>query len=207
VSEVAPPRIVLASGSPRRKALLAALGIDFEVVVSGADEVDHGDCPADIVEANARAKRDEVAARMTEPAVVIAADTLVFYGDRVLSKPADAQEAHAMLRQLSGAMHAVVTGVAVANAVTGQCACGSETTHVTFRALSDAEIGRFIEIVNPIDRAGAYTVDGPGSLLVATYKGCYQNVLGLPIVRLDALLRQIGVRLFERLHPHRAAFL
>ncbi|HPO12170.1 MAG TPA: Maf family protein [Candidatus Hydrogenedentes bacterium] len=199
--------LVLASASPRRRALLAALGLEFEVITSDAPEVDHGAVPAAIVEANARAKRDDVARKLTHHAVIIAADTLVFLDEHVLSKPADQAEARAMLRRLSGNTHQVVTGLAVINTQTGQTAEGAETTDVTFRSLTDAEIHRFVDIVNPIDRAGAYTVDGPGSLLVARYDGCYQNVLGLPIVKLDKLLRTIGLHLFDHIHPHLASFL
>jgi len=201
------PRIVLASASPRRRALLEALGLALEVVVSEAPEVDSGAVPAAIVEANARAKRDAVAARLDGPALVIAADTLVFLDEHVLSKPADKAEARAMLRRLSGNTHQVVSGVAVLDTATGQGAVGSETTDVTFRKLSDGEIDSFVEAVNPVDRAGAYTVDGPGSLIVARYDGCYQNVLGLPIVRLDKLLRGIGHSLFDLMNPEQARFL
>ena len=200
-------RIVLASASPRRRALLAALGIPIEVIPSDVPECDSGAAPAAIVAANARAKRDDVARRLDAPAVVIAADTLVFLDEHVLSKPADAVEARAMLRRLSGNTHQVVTGIAVMDTATGRRAEGAESTDVTFRQLTDAEIARFVEIVNPVDRAGAYTVEGPGSLLVARYDGCYQNVLGLPVVKLDKLLRQIGVNLFELMDPRRAVFL
>lgn len=200
-------RIVLASASPRRRALLSALGVPIEVIPSGAEEVDAGAVPAAIVEANARTKRDDVARGLDAPAVVIAADTLVFLDEQVLSKPADAAEARAMLRRLSGNTHQVVTGIAVSDTATGRSAEGAESTDVTFRQLSDVEIARFVEIVNPVDRAGAYTVDGPGSLLVARYDGCYQNVLGLPMVKLDKLLRQIGVNLFALMDPRRAVFL
>jgi len=200
-------RVVLASASPRRRALLEALGLAVEVVVSDAPEVDSGAVPAAIVEANARAKRDAVAARMDRPALIIAADTLVFLDEHVLSKPADKAEARAMLRRLSGNTHQVVSGVAVLDTATGRDAVGSETTDVTFRTLTDVEIDCFVEAVNPVDRAGAYTVDGPGSLIVARYDGCYQNVLGLPIVRLDKLLRGIGHSLFDLMNPEQARFL
>lgn len=200
-------RLVLASGSPRRRALLEALGVQFDVITSDAPEVDAGAVPAAIVEANARAKRDAVAARLDTPAVVIAADTLVFLDERVLSKPAGHAEAAGMLRRLSGNTHQVVTGLAIVDTATGREAVGAETTDVTFRPLADDEIARFVAIVNPVDRAGAYTVDGPGSLLVARYDGCYQNVLGLPIVKLDKLLRTIGVRLFDQIQADRARFL
>lgn len=198
---------MLASASPRRRALLTALGVRYEMAVSDAEEVDEGAAPAAIVVANARAKRDDVARRYAHPAIVIGADTLVFLDEHVLSKPADAEAARAMLRRLSGNTHQVVTGLALVNTGTGQRVEGTETTDVTFRVLSDAEIARFVEIVNPLDRAGAYTVDGPGSLLVARYDGCYQNVLGFPIVRLDKLLREMGVSLFNRIDPGLATFL
>ena len=199
-------RIVLASGSPRRRALLKALGLTFEVITSDADEIFEG-VPDEIVVINAQRKRDDVLARLDSPALVIAADTLVFFDDHVLGKPRDLDEARAMLARLSGKTHQVRTGLAITNGFTGREACGCETTGVTFRALSPEEIDRFVEAVRPVDRAGAYTVDGPGSLLVAAYGGCYYNVLGLPIVRLDELLRQLGHSLFAWMDADRSLFL
>ena len=199
--------IILASASPRRRALLSALGVAFEVVTSNAEEVDAGETPAAIVEANARLKRDAVAQSLDAPAIVIAADTLVFLDEQVLSKPADLDEARAMLRSLSGNTHQVVTGLALCNTESGAAIEGAESTDVTFRPLTEAEIDRFVSIVKPVDRAGAYTVDGPGSLLVSRYDGCYQNVLGLPMVKLDKLLRGIGVQLFERMQAEATRFL
>ena len=199
-------RIVLASASPRRKALLSALGLRFEVMVSNAEESLEGD-PETMVTANARAKRDDIAARLESPAVVIAADTLVFLRNRVLGKPADAAEARAMLAALSGNTHQVLTGLSLVDTATGKTAEGCECTDVTFRDLSPEEIDRFVEAVNPVDRAGAYTADGPGSLLIARYDGCYQNVLGLPIVRLDGLLRGLSLSLFALMDVSRCTFL
>jgi len=199
-------RIVLASASPRRRALLEALGIALEVMPSGAEETATG-IPTVIVEENARIKRDDVAANLDGDALVIAADTLVFLGDEALGKPATLDEARGMLRRLSGNTHRVITGVVVMNTATNGQASGHEITEVTFRELTDAEIDRIVEVVKPLDRAGAYTVDGPGSLLVARYDGCYQNVLGLPIVRLDDVLRTIGVSLFDLVDKDGAAFL
>lgn len=198
--------IVLASASPRRRALLASLGLHFTIIPSNVEETFEGD-PAAMVVVNARAKRDDVAGRLDSPALVIAADTLVFLGEHVLGKPADSVEARRMLERLSGNTHQVVTGIAVVHTSTGRAAEGYESTDVTFRELSSPEIERFICAVNPIDRAGAYTVDGPGTLLVARYDGCYQNVLGLPMVRLDEVLRQIGFNLFEMMDTSRCAFL
>ncbi len=200
-------RIVLASASPRRRALLAALGLDIEVVPSGAREIDEGTSPTSIVIANAKRKRDDVASKLDSPALVIAADTLVFLDDHVLSKPRDLDDARTMLRRLSGRTHDVVTGLAVVDSATGKRAEGHERTGVTFCDLTNAEIEHFVHAVKPLDRAGAYTVDGPGSLLVARYDGCYQNVLGLPIVRLHRLLRELGYDLFELMDGPRAVFL
>jgi len=112
-----------------------------------------------------------------------------------------------MLRQLSGNTHQVITGIAILDNAANRMVTGAESTDVTFRPLSETEIKRFVDTVRPLDRAGAYTVDGPGSLLVSRYDGCYQNVLGLPIVRLDKLLRTIGYSLFELMHPEKTRFL
>jgi septum formation protein len=199
--------LVLASASPRRRALLAALGVPFEVMVTDAEEVFDGLPPAALVERNACAKRDAAAARLDRPAVVIGSDTLVFLEDHVLGKPRDEEEARDMLHRLSGRSHEVRTGLAVVDNATGEKLQGSECTTVIFRELSDDEINRFIDVVQPLDRAGAYTVDGPGSLLVAGYQGCYQNVLGFPLVRLDNLLRELGVHLFNRIDSENAVFL
>lgn len=199
--------IILASGSPRRQSLLAALGVEFTVQTSDAHEPNTGENPAAIVMGNAVIKRDDVVARISDRAIVIGADTLVFYEDHVLPKPKDLEDARRMIRLLSGNTHQVVTGVAACDTGTGKSVAGAETTDVTFRAMTDAEIDRFVEIVEPLDRAGAYTVDGPGSLIVAGYRGCYQNVLGFPMARLDQLLRELDVNLFARMDKERAVFL
>lgn len=204
--EIEVMRVVLASASPRRSALLGALGLTFEVIPSRAPEVFEG-IPSEIVVQNARAKRDDVAAGIGFDALIIAADTLVFLDEHVLGKPRDLDEASRMLHRLSGRTHQVITGLALFNSLTGKAVDGFECTDVTFRHLSSEEIARFVEAVNPIDRAGAYTVDGPGSLLVERYHGCYQNVLGLPMVRLDCLCREAGLSLFDCVDGRRAVFL
>jgi septum formation protein len=200
-------RIVLASASPRRRALLAALGLDFDVVPSEAPEMEEDLPPEQLVITNACVKRDEIVRRLVNPSLVIAADTLVFLGKQTLSKPADLDEARQMLKRLSGRTHTVLTGLALMDTETESTADGFERTEVTVRDLSDEEIAHFVHAVRPVDRAGAYTVDGPGSLLVKTYSGCYQNVLGLPIVRLDMLMRQLGYNLFELMDHSRTDFL
>ncbi len=199
--------LILASGSPRRQSLLGSLGVDFRIVTSNAHEPNTGDSPAEIVIQNAIIKRDDVASTISEPAIIIAADTLVFYEEHVLPKPVDLDDARRMLRLLSGNTHQVLTGLALIDTVTGRAVEGAETTDVTFRDLSDDEIEHFVHIVEPLDRAGAYTVDGPGTLIVASYRGCYHNVLGLPMVRLYGLMGELGVDLFAAMDKEGARFL
>ncbi|NLN92109.1 MAG: septum formation protein Maf [Candidatus Hydrogenedens sp.] len=199
--------VLLASASPRRKALLGALGASFDVWAAQAEEIDEGHEPEAIVIGNAERKcRAAVEARPHHD-LVISADTLVFLDGQVLSKPADLEEAKTMLRALSGRTHHVVTGLALFDRASGCYATGAEKTGVRFRELSDEEIACFVNTVKPVDRAGAYTVDGPGSLLVAAYDGCYQNVLGLPLVRLDLVMRTLGYSLFEMINGDEARFL
>jgi septum formation protein len=198
--------LVLASGSPRRRALLEALGAAVDVRVSAVAEITGG-APAQTAAENARRKRDAVVATVHRETIVVAADTIVVVEGRILNKPADLDEARGMLRTLAGRTHEVMTGLAVTDTATGSAADAVEVTRVTFRDLSAPEIDRFVDAVRPLDRAGAYTVEGPGSLLVARYEGCYTNVLGLPLVGLDELLRTIGDGLFARIDAARARFL
>ena len=192
------PPIILASASPRRRALLEALGLPIEVRISRAEERTQG-IPEEVVVSNARAKRDGVLDLVDAGSIVIAADTEVILDGIVFGKPKDETEAAEMLRSLSGRTHWVMTGIAVGVAASDKRAEGYETTEVTFRRLRPEDIQTFIHVMQPYDRAGGYTVDGPGSLLVERFNGCYFNVLGLPLVRLDTLLRGIGVDLFERI--------
>lgn len=199
--------VLLASASPRRKALLGALGCSFDVWAAQAEEIDEGTSPESIVIGNAERKCRAAVNAHPHHDLIISADTLVFLDGKVLSKPGDLDEAQTMLRTLSGQTHHVVTGLALYDRPSERYVTGAETTGVRFRELSDEEIACFVHTVKPVDRAGAYTVDGPGSLLVAAYDGCYQNVLGLPLVRLDLLMRDFGYSLFDRINGDTARFL
>jgi septum formation protein len=198
--------VVLASASPRRKALLEALGIEVAVQAPNVPEMEIGQ-PRHIALENAVRKRNDAGSRESVPAIVIAADTVVAVGSDHLAKPKSLDEARGMIRRLSGRTHEVITAVAVASVALRRAAEDVEITRVTFRALSDSEIDTFVNTVKPLDRAGAYTVDGPGSLLVERYEGCYTNVLGLPMIRLDKLMRELGDGLFTRINPAKARFL
>ena len=186
------PRLILASASPRRKALLEGLGLSFEIVPSGIPE-DGGEGPAlRTAPALALAKAREVAARVGN-ALVMGADTIVECEGRCLGKPAGAAEAGAMLRALSGCTHQVVTGVALVDAATGRAEADAAVTDVTFRALTDAEIAAYIETGEPFGKAGAYAIQGLAALLVEGIQGSPSNVIGLPLTLVQDLLRRFDL--------------
>jgi septum formation protein len=194
-------RVVLASTSPRRRELLEQVGLSFEIVPPDA-EAEAGlhagrnlSETRQAVEAAARAKAASVAARMVPGTLVVAADTVVVLGRKMLGKPRDSERAARMLRHLSGRLHRVLTAVAVhrAGEETGLSAC--EETRVRFRPLSEEEIAAYVSSGEPLDKAGAYGIQGLGALLVERLEGCYFNVVGLPLVALHRLLRASGVDL------------
>ncbi|MCD8384700.1 MAG: Maf family protein [Clostridiales bacterium] len=186
--------IILASQSPRRRALLEQMGItDFTVLPArGQEDMSAELTPEHLVETLALTKGREVAARTAAGNLVIAADTVVALHGEVLGKPQDEADAYRMLQLLSGETHAVHTGVAVLR--DGQALCEHETTLVRFRTLSDREIRAYIATGEPMDKAGAYGIQGRGAVLVEGIQGDYCNVVGLPVCRLSRMLETFGVR-------------
>ncbi|MEE8219413.1 MAG: Maf family protein [bacterium] len=195
------PRIILASNSPRRRAILERLGLPFEVVPAGLPEEAGADASSDqaaqVAEALALAKADAVADDHPE-ALVLGADTLVCVGGRCLGKPADAAEARAMLKALSGRTHSVVTGVALVGRERGLSATVHEATNVTFRRLSEREMAGYAASGEPADKAGAYAVQGKAGLFVERVDGDYDNVVGLPLKTVARLLEAAGVELWPK---------
>jgi len=187
-------KIVLASGSPRRRELLGALGLEFTVhPARGEESFAEGLSPEETVGCLSRAKAEEVAAQYPRDTLVIAADTIVWHEGRVFGKPSDKAEAFSMLRALSGDTHRVYTGITlIAN---GNVLCEAECTEVRFRELSDREIEAYIATGEPMDKAGAYGIQGKASLFVEGIVGDYFNVMGLPICRLGKMLNKLGVSL------------
>ncbi|HXT18577.1 MAG TPA: nucleoside triphosphate pyrophosphatase [Gemmatimonadaceae bacterium] len=184
------PRVILASGSPRRRELLALVGIAHEVIPANIDEsYIAGETPRDHAERLARGK---AAAIGESDAVVIGSDTIVVVDGDILGKPRDRAEAAAMLRRLSGRSHIVMTGVAAR--WNGRMLSGLEEVGVTFRALSDGEIERYIATGEPMDKAGAYGIQGYGATIVERVDGDYFAVMGLALNRLVALFRNLGLR-------------
>ncbi len=186
-------KIILASASPRRQELLRQIGLEFEVKVKpGPEELPDGLPPAQAVCELAYRKANEVACSEKE-GIIIAADTVVIYNNRVLGKPAGFSEAACTLRNLSGNDHLVITGLCVIDAVTGKVVKASETTRVFFRRLTEPEIQAYLNSGEPMDKAGSYGIQGLGALLVDRIEGCYFNVVGLPLTKLASVLKEFGV--------------
>jgi septum formation protein len=184
------PLLVLASSSPRRAHILRGLGIPFLVRPPEVDETQlPGEEPGAAAERLARAKAEAVAASESLP--VLAADTLVVKGGAILGKPSGPEDAARMLRLLSGGTHEVVTGVCLC--ASGVRRSGLDHTAVTFARLSDEEIAWYVATGEPLDKAGAYHVDGRAALFIEGLEGSPSNVAGLPVALLYRLAREAGL--------------
>ena len=178
-------KYVLASNSPRRKELLAGLGVDFEVrVIDGIDESYPASLPSSqVAQYIAEKKADAYRSSMQADELIITADTVVIVGDEILGKPKDEADAMRMLREISGRTHQVVTGVCLMSASNRRSF--SVTTDVTFKELSDAEIQHYVREYRPFDKAGAYGIqEWIGYIGVTGLCGSYYNVMGLPVQRI-----------------------
>ena len=181
------PRLILASASPRRAALLSQIGLTFEVHPSDVVEPPlnmYSNKPASEITRELALLKAKAVAEDHKEGVVIGADTLVSLDGELLGKPTDDADALRMLTPLSGTHHEVVTGVVLIDAATGQHSVWSETTQVYFRELSRTEITAYIASGEPSDKAGAYGIQGRGAAFVRRIEGCYFNVVGLPLASL-----------------------
>ncbi len=184
-------KFVLASASPRRRELLGNIGVKFDVLVSAADEsVLERSIPADmLVKELALLKAMDIKDKVDKESYIISADTVVVYENKVLEKPKDAEDAKKMLKALSGKSHYVYTGVCVLQAKSGRAQCRAECTEVLFRELSEETIEKYVNTGEPMDKAGAYGIQGIGALLVRGIKGDYFNVVGLPLGLLNEIFK------------------
>ena len=183
-------RLILASASPRRRKLLARAGFDFEVRPSSISETAlEGEPPEEFARRAARDKAIAVAATAPAGSLVLGADTIVVAGGEILGKPADSADAARMLRRLSGETHRVITGVCLARAPARVEALCHETTFVTFRRLDEEEIAEYVASGEPLDKAGAYGIQGLASIFITRVEGCYFNVVGLPVAMVYDLLK------------------
>ena len=194
-------RFILASQSPRRKELLASIGLDFEVIVSDADEsvVSKENTPVNVyvqelalIKAAASAKQ----VLKDKNAIIISADTIVVLDGKILGKPKNEDDAFDMLKSLSGRTHEVYTGYCVMRIKDGYTVCNSIKTEVTFKTISDDKILRYIRTSEPMDKDGAYGIQGIGGMLVEKIEGDYANVVGLPTSALaDTLEKEFEINL------------
>jgi septum formation protein len=187
-------KVVLASGSPRRRELLGRLAVPFEIAVSRRPErrPHPGEEPKRYAEATALEKAREIRATHSD-AIVIAGDTIVVADDTILGKPADPDEAFGMLSALAGVTHDVITGVAVLCA--GEEHIASECTRVSMRRSSPTELREYIATGEPMDKAGAYAIQGHGGALISAIEGCLENVVGLPLCLVRNVLVRCGLAL------------
>ncbi|HMX63011.1 MAG TPA: Maf family protein [Candidatus Sumerlaeota bacterium] len=195
-------KLILASGSPRRREILAAMGIPFEVRSSAVDEsrisADH---PRTFALRAAFAKASDVAAQAGEQDWVLGADTVVAKDLLLYGKPRDEADARRMLRALAGAPHDVYTAVALVKGGGRQSYLQSERTRVRFRALSDEEIEAYVRTGEPLDKAGAYGIQGKGAELIESIEGDFHNVMGLPCRALATLIEEAGLEISFRIPP------
>jgi septum formation protein len=186
-------KLILASGSPRRAEILRVAAIPFTVLSSAVDETPFpGESPQDHVQRLANAKAELVAARAVGPAIIIAADTVVALDGRILGKPRSSDDARNMLERLSGHTHFVITGVALIRLPDAERRTFVESTLVHFAKLSEEELNRYLATDEPYDKAGAYAIQGRAGRYIPRIEGCYFNVVGLPLARLQHSLNELG---------------
>lgn len=189
-------QVVLASASPRRLELISQLGWEAQVHPSAFEEAGGSASEAkDVVLANALGKGRWVAEKLGDELPIIGADTVVVVDNVILGKPKDAADAAMMLKRLSGREHQVMTGVAIfyKGKVLGRVC----VTKVFFRSLTEHEITGYVATGEPLDKAGAYGIQGQGAVLVEKIDGCYNNVVGLPLTMMYTMFKELGVELSE----------
>ncbi|WP_020675221.1 Maf family protein [Geopsychrobacter electrodiphilus] len=186
--------IILASASPRRNELLRQVGFSFEIIPSLAEEREMpGETPEEHVIRLSLEKAREVSTRDDiDGRWIIGSDTIVLLDAEILGKPRDEEDAARMLRALSGRTHQVLSGYAILDRCTGENRAGAVTTRVTFRSLTAAEISGYIDTKEPVDKAGAYAIQGLGAFMVSRIEGSYSNVVGLPLCEVVQGLEALG---------------
>jgi septum formation protein len=185
-------RIILASASPRRRELLDQIGLEFTVMPSSVAEEGDASSPEEKAEHFAVIKAQDVAGKLDGDGYVIGADTIVVVDGDIFGKPADKEDARRMLIRLRGREHQVITGLAVIRLRDGETITGHEITTVIMRPLSGGEIDGYIATGEPMDKAGAYAIQGRGAVFIPGIRGCYFNVVGLPLSRLLSMLSGLG---------------
>ena len=190
-------KIILASASPRRKELLEKIGLKFEVDASdGEEKIDLGLEPGAIVRQLSIDKAKSVAARHPDT-VIIAADTIGVIGKKILGKPHTANEAAKMLREISGKSHLVITGFTLLDTANNRMFTGTVSTVVHIKKLTGEEIEAYVKTGEPLDKAGAYAIQGLGAVIVEKIEGDYYNVMGLPLNALTEAMKDFGINIWN----------
>ncbi len=190
-------KYILASKSPRRRELLALMGIDFEIITADIDEtIKSGASPFDEVARLSLEKALAVCDRVSADDIIISADTVVVFGDKIMGKPTDKADARDMLKMLSGNTHKVMSGVTVKRG--DKIITKTVVTEVTFRKLDDSEIDRYIQTNEPMDKAGAYGIQGAAAVFVSSIQGDYFNIVGLPVCTLHLMLGELNRIYFKQ---------
>lgn len=181
-------KLILASNSPRRRDLLDNLGVSFEVRASNVEETMlENALPCEAASHIAYSKAKYIAAQINHPAIIIAADTIVV-GKTILGKPKNEEDAYCMLKELSGGAHEVVTGIAIIERPSDKVVVDCCVTRVFFKELTDLQIRKYVATGEPMDKAGAYGIQGKAALFVERIEGDYFNVVGMPLYKLEELL-------------------
>ncbi len=192
------PPIILASASPRRREILEQLGLDFKVVVRDVDEnIEEPISSHRLVELLSKRKAEKVS-RELGYGLVLGSDTVVVWRDIIMGKPKDREEAIMMLNRLQGDRHVVYSGLTVIDSETGRYNTTYEKTTVFFRPALLSEIECYVDSGEPMDKAGAYAIQGLGSVFVAGIEGCYFNVVGLPVAKLFLMLKDFGINILSK---------
>lgn len=183
-------KIILASASPRRKKLLQNIGLEFDIVPSGIEEKVE---KIEDVEKVALDKVMDVASKTGEPAIFIGSDTVVTIDNKILGKPKDKNDAFNMLKALNGKTHRVISAITIYDSQTKKTVQTSVTSEVTFREITDNEITAYINTGEPMDKAGAYAIQGKASIFVKSINGCYFNIVGISVYKVAEILKEFGV--------------
>ena len=187
-------KIILASASPRRKDILSNLGLKFEIIPSDIEEnIENQSFSKELIEKLALDKVTDVRKRIDYPALIIGSDTVVVVGDRILGKPKNKEDAFNMLKLLSGKTHEVISAIAIMDSENNKILTDSVVSKVTFKELSDSEINNYIATGEPMDKAGAYAIQGFASIFISTICGCYTNIVGISAYKLAQMLKEFGI--------------
>ncbi|MBO8137255.1 MAG: septum formation inhibitor Maf [Desulfotomaculum sp.] len=191
--------LVLASSSPRRRELLQSLGLNFEVRVKPVSEdFPSGMEPGAVVEILSERKARAVAEELDD-GLVIGSDTVVTYNNKILGKPQNEGQAKEMLRTLQGSSHYVYSGVAVIDAASGKTEVTHQRTRVKMKNMTEDEIESYVSTGEPMDKAGAYAIQGIASIFIEEIEGCYFNVVGMPLERLAYLLKKFNYDILKNI--------